>query len=43
MGWVWSYSLPFNRHIWTPSMILWTGGLSFLFLALFYAAIDIWE
>jgi predicted acyltransferase len=41
IGWLWSYSLPFNRHIWTPSMILWTGGLSFLFLALFYAAIDI--
>lgn len=41
IGWLWSYSLPFNRHIWTPSMILWTGGLSFLLLALFYAAIDI--
>jgi predicted acyltransferase len=41
IGWIWSYSLPFNRHIWTPSMILWTGGLSFLFLALFYAVIDI--
>ena len=40
IGWLWSYSLPFNRHIWTPSMILWTGGLSFLLLALFYAAID---
>ena len=41
IGWLWSYSLPFNRHIWTPSMILWTGGLSFMLLALFYAAIDI--
>jgi predicted acyltransferase len=41
LGWLWSYSLPLNRHIWTPSMILWTGGLSFLLLALFYAAIDI--
>jgi predicted acyltransferase len=41
IGWLWSYALPFNRHIWTPSMIFWTGGLSFLFLAAFYGAIDV--
>lgn len=41
IGWLWSYSLPLNRHLWTSSMILWTGGLSFLFLALFHISIDI--
>ena len=40
-GWLWSYSLPLNRHIWTSSTILWTGGLSFLILALFYGVIDV--
>ena len=40
-GWVWSYWLPLNRHLWTSSMILWTGGWSFLLLALFYAVIDV--
>jgi len=40
-GWVWSYSLPLNRHLWTSSMILWAGGWSFLLLALFHAVIDV--
>ena len=40
-GWIWSYSLPINRHLWTSSMILWAGGWSFLLLALFHAVIDV--
>lgn len=40
-GWLWSYWLPLNRHLWTSSMILWTGGWSFLLLALFYGVIDV--
>jgi predicted acyltransferase len=40
-GWLWSYSLPLNRFLWTSSMILWAGGWSFLALALFYGTIDI--
>jgi predicted acyltransferase len=40
-GWVWSYSLPINRHLWTSSMILWAGGWSFLLLALFHAVVDV--
>jgi predicted acyltransferase len=40
-GWVWSYSLPLNRHLWTSSAILWAGGWSFLLLALFHAIIDL--
>lgn len=40
-GWLWSYSLPINRHIWTSSLTLWAGGWSFLLLALFYGVIDV--
>jgi predicted acyltransferase len=40
-GWLWSYSLPLNRHIWTSSMILWTGGWAFLLLAACHALIDV--
>ena len=40
-GWLWSYWLPLNRHLWTSSMILWAGGISFLLVALFYAVIDV--
>jgi predicted acyltransferase len=40
-GWTWSYGHPLNRHLWTSSMILWSGGWSFLLLALFYAIIDL--
>jgi predicted acyltransferase len=42
-GWVWSYWLPWNRHLWTSSMILWAGGVSFIVLALFYAVLDVAE
>ena len=41
VGWLWSYWLPLNRHLWTSSMVLWAGGFSFLLLALFYAVIDV--
>jgi predicted acyltransferase len=41
LGWIWSYWLPLNRHLWTSSMILWAGGVSFLMLALFYFVIDV--
>jgi predicted acyltransferase len=41
IGWCWSYSLPFNRHLWSSSMILWAGGWSFLLLALSHALIDV--
>jgi predicted acyltransferase len=40
-GWIWSYWMPWNRHLWTSSMILWSGGISFLLLALSYLMIDV--
>jgi predicted acyltransferase len=41
LGWIWSYWLPFNRHLWTSSMILWAGGIGFLLSTLFYLVIDV--
>ena len=40
-GWVWSYEFPFIKHIWTSSMVLWSGGWCLLLLALFYWLIDV--
>lgn len=40
-GWGWSYSMPLNRHLWTPSMVLWSGGVSFLIVAVSYLVIDV--
>ena len=41
IGWLWSYVLPLNRHIWTSSLVFWAGGISLLLLALFYGLIDV--
>jgi len=40
-GWLLSFVLPIIKHIWTSSMVLWSGGLSLLLLALFYWLIDV--
>ncbi len=34
---------PIVKRIWTPSWVLFSGGLSFLFLAGFYLVIDLWQ
>jgi predicted acyltransferase len=36
---VWIF--PINKHVWTSSMALWSGGWSFLLLAAFYLVIDV--
>ena len=41
LGLVWSLHFPINKHLWTSSFILLTGGMSFLILALFYWLIDV--
>ncbi len=38
---VWSLHFPVNKHLWTSSFIMLTGGLGFLTFALFYWIIDI--
>ncbi len=42
IGLLWSFHFPINKHLWTSSFILLTAGMGFLFLALFYAIIDVW-
>jgi predicted acyltransferase len=42
LGWAWSFRFPFIKHLWTSSMALWSGGLSYLLLGIFYLVIDVW-
>lgn len=39
-GWVWHFSLPYNKPVWTASYILWTAGLGGFVLTLLYALVD---
>ncbi|HET7299203.1 MAG TPA: heparan-alpha-glucosaminide N-acetyltransferase domain-containing protein [Oleiagrimonas sp.] len=41
LGWGWSYGMPFNKNLWTPSFVLWTAGWSMLVLALFHHLVDV--
>lgn len=41
IAFVWSFHFPINKHLWTSSFIMLTGGLAFLSFALFYWVIDI--
>ena len=38
---VWSLHFPINKHLWTSSFIMLTGGMAFLTFGLFYWLIDI--
>ena len=40
-GWLWGLTFPIIKHIWTSSMVLWSGGWCLLLLALFYWVIDV--
>ncbi len=42
LGIVWGNWLPIIKKIWTSSFVLYSGGWSFLLLALFYLVIDVW-
>jgi predicted acyltransferase len=42
LGKFWGIWFPIIHHLWTSSLVLWAGGLSFLLLALFYLVIDVW-
>jgi len=43
VGWLWGQQFPIIKRIWTSSYVLWTGGWSYLLLALFYLVIDVWN
>jgi predicted acyltransferase len=40
LGSAWSLQLPLNKNLWTPSFVLWTGGVSMLALALAHELVD---
>lgn len=41
LGWLWHFSLPFNKPLWTASYILYTGGLGALLLGTLYVLLDV--
>lgn len=41
LGLLWSEWLPFNKQLWTPSFVLWTGGLAALALAAAHWLVDV--
>ena len=41
IGLVWSLHFPINKHLWSSSFIMLTGGMAFLSFSLFYWIIDI--
>jgi predicted acyltransferase len=41
IGLLWGLHFPINKHLWSSSFIMLTGGMSFLSFALFYWIIDI--
>lgn len=41
IGLLWGLHFPINKHLWSSSFILLTGGMSFLILALFYYLVDV--
>ena len=41
-GWVWGFSFPIIKHIWTSSFVLYSGGICLMLLGLFYGVVDVW-
>lgn len=40
LGWFAQWLWPLNKNLWTPSYVLWTGGWSFVLLAIVHGAVD---
>jgi predicted acyltransferase len=41
LGGVWSTVLPFNKQLWAPSYVLWTGGFGLLAIAAAHELVDV--
>lgn len=41
-GKIWGMWFPIIHHIWTSSLVLFTGGWSLLLMTFFYLVIDVW-
>jgi predicted acyltransferase len=42
LGSIWSIWFPIIKHLWTSSFVLYSGGICFVLLGLFYLVIDVW-
>lgn len=40
LGWAWSWVLPFNKQLWTPSFVLWTAGWASLAIWFMHEWVD---
>lgn len=40
-GWLWNFTFPINKALWTSSYVLYTGGLAMVFLASLLFIIDV--
>lgn len=41
IGWIWNFTFPINKALWTSSYVLYTGGLAMVFLASLLWVIDV--
>jgi predicted acyltransferase len=41
-GKIWAIKFPVIHHLWTSSFVMVAGGLSYIFLSVFYLVIDVW-
>ncbi|WP_139957513.1 acyltransferase family protein [Flavicella sediminum] len=41
VGYIWSFTFPINKALWTSSFVLFTGGLALVFLAILLWLIDV--
>jgi predicted acyltransferase len=41
VGLLWSMHFPINKHLWTSSFVLLTGGIAFLALSILYWVVDV--
>ncbi|PWK79072.1 putative acyltransferase [Mucilaginibacter oryzae] len=41
IGWLWNFSFPINKRLWSSSFVLFVGGWSCVFLSVFYLIIDV--
>lgn len=40
-GLIWGLHFPINKHLWTSSFILMTGGMAYVFVGIFFYIIDV--
>lgn len=41
LGWVWDFSFPINKNLWTSSFVLWSSGLALITFAFCFLIVDI--